>query len=142
MKDVLPAAGDDRWVAISCPTQEDHARLLAITGPDVAGWTSARQDHAIAAQLQEAGIAAGALQDCEDLMEHDPQIATRAALVTLDHPLLGPFGHVATPIRFSRDVPAPFRAPSMGEHAHQVAAEICGLSADEIAGLEAQGVFR
>ena len=38
--------------------------------------------------LQQAGIAAGALQDCEDLMDHDPQIATRGALVTLDHPLL------------------------------------------------------
>jgi len=141
-QDVLPALGDDRWVAISCPTAPDHARLLAITGADVAAWTAVREDQAIAEQLQAAGIAAGALQDCADLMERDPQIATRGALVTLDHPLLGSFGHMATPIRFSRDVPTPFRAPAMGEHAHQVAREISGLDDATIARLEAAGVFR
>ncbi|MFC3098325.1 CaiB/BaiF CoA-transferase family protein [Alteraurantiacibacter palmitatis] len=141
-QDVLPCAGEDRWVAISCPTAQDHAALLALTGPDVAAWTAARSDHAAAETLQAAGIAAGALQDCEDLIERDPQIATRGALVTLDHPLLGPFGHVATPIRFSRDVLAPFRAPGMGEHAHEVAREICGLAEDEIARLDEMGVFR
>ncbi|MXO70816.1 CaiB/BaiF CoA-transferase family protein [Alteraurantiacibacter buctensis] len=141
-QDVLPAAGEDRWVAITAFDEADYKRLIRITGEDIAGWTRTRSDIGIAELLQQAGIAAGALQDCEDLMDHDPQIATRAALVTLDHPLLGPFGHVATPIRFARDVPAPFRAPGMGEHAHQVAAEICGLDAATIAALEDQGVFR
>lgn len=141
-QDVLPCAGDDRWVAISCPRAEDHARLLEITGPDIAAWTSARSDHEAAETLQAAGIAAGALQDCEDLIERDPQIATRDALVTLDHPLLGPFGHVATPIRFSRDTFRPFRAPRMGEHAHEIARELCGLSEEQIARLDERGVFR
>jgi crotonobetainyl-CoA:carnitine CoA-transferase CaiB-like acyl-CoA transferase len=141
-QDVLPAAGTDRWVAITAFDEADYKRLIRITGEDIAAWTAARSDIGVAELLQQAGIAAGALQDCEDLMDHDPQIATRGALITLDHPLLGPFGHVATPIRFSRDVPAPFRAPGMGEHAHQVAAEICGLDAATIAALEDQGVFR
>ena len=129
-------------MAISLAGEDERARLLAITGPDIAAWTRTREDHAIAAQLQEAGIAAGALQDCEDLMEHDPQIATRGALVTLDHPMLGPFGHVATPIRFSRDVPQPFRAPGMGEHCRDVAQSICGLSPSRFDELEAAGVFK
>ncbi|WP_137680113.1 CaiB/BaiF CoA-transferase family protein [Aurantiacibacter suaedae] len=141
-QDVLPAAGDDRWVAISVFTEEDRARLLDITGPDLAAWTSQRTDHAIAAELQQAGIAAGALQDCEDLMEHDPQIAGRAALVTLDHAVLGEFGHIATPLAFSRDAMQPFRAPSMGEHAHEVARTISGLREDRIAELEEKGVFQ
>ena len=75
-------------------------------------------------------------------MEHDPQIAARDALVTLDHAVLGPFGHVATPIAFSRDAMQPFRAPSMGEHAHEVARSISGLSDDRIEELEAAGVFK
>ncbi|MEO5706273.1 MAG: CoA transferase [Alteraurantiacibacter sp.] len=141
-QDVLPAAGEDRWVAISVAGAVELARLHAITGPDVAAWTIERQDHAVAAELQAAGFAAGVLQDCEDLIENDPQMAQRGALVMLDHPLLGPFGHLATPIRFSRDIPAPFRAPGMGEHAHDVAAEICGLDAATIASLDDQGVFR
>ncbi|GFM30622.1 CoA transferase [Novosphingobium sp. PY1] len=140
-QDVFPAAGQDRWVAISAFTPEEHSRLLEIAGPDIAAWTCTREDHAIAAQLQAAGIAAGALQDCEDLIERDPQIATREVLWDLDHPLLGRFGHVATPMRFSRDRMQPFRAPSMGEHSHEIARSLSGLSVADIARLDDDGVF-
>ncbi|QZH76692.1 MAG: CoA transferase [Erythrobacter sp.] len=139
---VFPTAGEDRWVAISAFTADEHQRLLAITGADIAAWTSTREDHAIAAQLQEAGLPAGALQDCEDLMEKDPQIAARHALAMLDHPLLGPFGHTATPIAFSRDTLQPYRAPGMGEHAHEVAQAIAGISPQRIAELDELGIFR
>jgi crotonobetainyl-CoA:carnitine CoA-transferase CaiB-like acyl-CoA transferase len=141
-QDVLPAAGDDRWVAITCATKADHARLIALTGPDPAAWTAMREDHAIAVQLQAAGIVCGVVQDCEDMIERDPQLGGRGALVTLDHPLLGPFGHIATPLRFSRDAFSPFRAPGMGEHAHDVARTLCGLSDARIAELEQAGVFQ
>ncbi|WP_338243446.1 CaiB/BaiF CoA-transferase family protein [Aurantiacibacter hainanensis] len=141
-QDVFPAAGEDRWVAISCLDKEDHDRLLAITGPDIAAWTRQRADQAIAEELQAAGIAAGALQDCEDLLEHDPQIAGRAALWDIEHAVLGTFGHIATPIAFSGDELAPFRAPSMGEHAHEIAREIARLSDEEIDRLEQDGVFK
>jgi crotonobetainyl-CoA:carnitine CoA-transferase CaiB-like acyl-CoA transferase len=76
------------------------------------------------------------------LMEHDPQMAAREALVRLGHPLLGPFGHIATPIRFGRQRMQPFRAPAMGEHSHEIAREIAGLLPERIAELEAEGVFR
>jgi crotonobetainyl-CoA:carnitine CoA-transferase CaiB-like acyl-CoA transferase len=141
-QDVLPAAGDDRWVAITCPTGADHARLLALTGTDIAAWTAVREDQVIAAQLQAHGIACGVVQDCEDMIERDAQLIGRGALVTLDHPLLGPFGHIATPIRFSRDAFAPFRAPGMGEHVHEIARDLCGLSEARIAELDQAGVFQ
>lgn len=141
-QDVLPAAGEDRWVAVSCPTEADHARLLAITGADPAAWTAAREDHAIAAELQTQGIACGVVQDCEDMIERDAQLIGRGALVTLDHPLLGPFGHISTPLRFSRDQFHPFRAPGMGEHVHEIARDLCGLSEARIAELEQAGVFQ
>jgi crotonobetainyl-CoA:carnitine CoA-transferase CaiB-like acyl-CoA transferase len=141
-QDVFPAAGDDRWVAISLFSEEDREKLHAIAGPDVRAWTAQRQDRAIAEQLQAAGIAAGALQDCEDLLEHDPQIACRNALVRLEHAVLGEFGHVNTPLRFSTDGFEPFRAPSMGEHSHTVAREICGLAEDTIERLQGLGVFQ
>lgn len=141
-QDVFPAAGEDRWVAISAFSADEKRRLIGITGEDIAGWTRAREDHAIAAELQAAGLAAGILQDVEDLMERDPQIAGREALVMLDHPLLGPFGHIATPIAFSRDGMAPFRAPRMGEHTRAVATGIAGLPDDRFEDLFEQGIFR
>jgi crotonobetainyl-CoA:carnitine CoA-transferase CaiB-like acyl-CoA transferase len=141
-QDLFPALGEDRWVAISLFSDEDRARLLAVTGADIAAWTSAREDHTIAAELQTAGIACGVVQDAEDMIEHDPQLAGRGALVTLPHPQLGPFGHIATPLAFSRDAFAPFRAPGMGEHCAEVATAICGLSPARVAELEAAGVFK
>ena len=140
-QDVFPAAGEDRWVAISVADEPELVRLRALTGEDIAGWTAAREDHAIVAELQDHGFAAGVVQDCEDMIERDPQLATREALVTLDHPLLGPFGHIATPIRFSRDKPQPYRAPRMGEHGREVASEICGLDETRIDALQEMGVF-
>ena len=140
-QDVFPALGDDRWVAISLFSEDDRAKLRAIAGDDVPKWTAQRHDHAIAAELQAAGIACGVVQDCEDMIEHDAHLMARGALVTLPHPLLGPFGHIATPIRFSRDAFQPFRAPGMGEHCAEVARDLCGLSDARIAELESAGVF-
>ena len=140
-QDVFPAAGDDRWVAISLFSEAERTKLLSITGPDIDAWTSAREDHVIVELLQGHGIAAGVLQDCEDLLERDSQMAGRDALVVLNHPALGAFGHVNTPLRFSRDGFEPFRSPAMGEHSHEIARTICGLGEAEIALLQEQGAF-
>jgi crotonobetainyl-CoA:carnitine CoA-transferase CaiB-like acyl-CoA transferase len=141
-QDVLAARGEDRWVAVSLFDEADRARFEAIAGPDPGAWCAAHEDHAIAAVLQAAGIAAGVLQDPEDMIEHDPQLAEREALAMLDHPQLGRFGHMATPIRFSRDRFEPYRAPGMGEHVEEIARSICGLPAERIAELAEQGVFQ
>jgi crotonobetainyl-CoA:carnitine CoA-transferase CaiB-like acyl-CoA transferase len=113
-----------------------------LTGREIAAWTAAREEGEIVAALQAIGIAAGAVQDCGDMIDSDPQLAARGALVELDHPVLGPFDHIATPIRFSRDDPRPYRAPRMGEHTREVAQDICGLSEAEFEGLESEGVFK
>lgn len=141
-QDVLAAAGDDRWVAVSLFGDGEKAKFASIAGPDPAAWCAAREDHAIVAELQAAGLAAGVVQDLEDMIENDPQLRGRGALVTLDHPLLGPFGHMATPVRLSRDAFEPFRAPRMGEHVSEIAETLCGLDSARIAELEAEGVFQ
>jgi crotonobetainyl-CoA:carnitine CoA-transferase CaiB-like acyl-CoA transferase len=141
-QDVLAAAGEDRWVAVSLFGDDDKAKFASIAGQDPAAWCAAREDHAIVAELQAAGLAAGVVQDLEDMIDNDPQLRGRGALVTLDHPLLGPFGHMATPIRLSRDAFEPFRAPRMGEHVREIAETLCGLDAARIAELEQEGVFQ
>ncbi|NLG74825.1 MAG: CoA transferase [Xanthomonadaceae bacterium] len=151
-QDVYPTLGEDRWIAITCHSSEQWTRLcqlanLRATEPQKATnalrqWTGAQHERELAEQLQAAGIAAGPVQDIEDLIEHDPQLASRGALLTLDHAVLGPFGHMRTPITFSRSRIEPFRAPSLGEHGREIAATLCGLSAERIEALEALGVFQ
>ena len=75
-------------------------------------------------------------------MEADPQIAARGSLARIEHPLLGEFGHMRTPVTFSRSIAQPYRAPNMGEHSHSIAKELCGISDARIAELESLGVFR
>ena len=142
-QDVYPAAGDDRWVALTLPERTDWDRLVALVGSeDIAAWTARQEEGDLLQQLQSAGIAAGVAQDIEDLFEHDPAIAQRRALVELQHPLLGPFGHMRTPISLSRNPACPFRAPGLGEHSLDIARNIAGLDDSTVEELQAAGVFR
>jgi crotonobetainyl-CoA:carnitine CoA-transferase CaiB-like acyl-CoA transferase len=140
---VYPAAGRDRWVAISVDDAAEWDRLTRHVGTsELVAWTSTRADHAIVEELQRAGFAAGVVQDIEDLVENDPTLAARGALIPLQHAKLGEFGHVRTPLSLSRDRVEPFRPPSLGEHGETIARELAGLSAERIAALRDLGVFR
>jgi crotonobetainyl-CoA:carnitine CoA-transferase CaiB-like acyl-CoA transferase len=149
---VYAARGEERWVAVTFDTAADWtvfaiAEGLAAGDADareaaLAHWMAARVDADAVEHLQQLGIAAGVVQDMEDLLERDPQIRARQALLPLDHALLGRFGHVRTPIDFSASRPRPFRAPSIGEQSRQIAQTLCGLSAARIDELERLGVFK
>lgn len=143
----------ERWIAISCKSPSDWDALRLFAGlPDIedaagreatlAAWTAGQEGPALAERLQAAGIAAGVLQDIEDVLEHDPQLATMGLLVPLEHAVLGTFGHVATPLRLSRSQPAPYRAPSIGEHSREIALQLAGLAPSRFEELQAKGVFQ
>ena len=70
---------------------------------------------------RQPGIAAGVVQDIEDLIERDPQLAARGALVDARPSAARPVRSHRTPISFSRDAVAPYRAPRMGEHDREIA---------------------
>jgi crotonobetainyl-CoA:carnitine CoA-transferase CaiB-like acyl-CoA transferase len=150
---VYAVQGDDRWIAIVLPTLADWQTLRRLGNMAEAADAPAR-DAAIAAwsrhldgkplmdELQRAGIAAGVVQDVEDLVEFDPQLAARGCLFELQHPLLGPFGHMRTPLTLSGHELRPYRAPSIGEHSLSIARDICGLEPARVAELESKGVFQ
>jgi crotonobetainyl-CoA:carnitine CoA-transferase CaiB-like acyl-CoA transferase len=142
-QDVYPARGEDRWVAISVFDAEQQEQLRKLAGGrPLAEWTAEQDERQLVEQLQAIGIAAGALQDIEDLMQADEPLRARGALVTLPHPKLGAFGHVRTPVSFSLDQPQPYRAPGMGEHNAQIILEVARLGAQQLAALEAAGVLK
>src|SRR6185369_14010607 len=149
---VYPTRGEDRWIAISVATVVDWRALCtaaaidpAVEGAErearLAAWTKEQDETALLTALQSWGIAAGAVQDVQDLIERDPQIAFRGALVTLEHPLLGPFGHIRTPLSFSRSRIEPYRAPGLGEHTDLIA-RLAGLGPERVAELRERGVFQ
>jgi crotonobetainyl-CoA:carnitine CoA-transferase CaiB-like acyl-CoA transferase len=163
---VYPSLGDDRWVAIAVFDDVDWSRFVQALGtPEwaadprfaeqelrhrhqdeldshVSAWTRTRTCGEAMEILQHAGVPAGAAQNAEDVNEHDPQLAARGTFFELDHPVIGEARFEGTPIAFSRTVQHTWRsAPLLGEDNHYVFGEVLGLSAAEIADLEAEGVI-
>jgi crotonobetainyl-CoA:carnitine CoA-transferase CaiB-like acyl-CoA transferase len=92
--------------------------------------------------LQRAGVAAGVVQDGEDLQTRDPQLKERGFYVYLDHPEAGTIAHdgltfslSATPGKIQQ------RAPLLGEHNEYVYREILGFSEEEVNQLITDGVL-
>jgi len=142
-QDVYPVRGEDRWVAISLQDAAQERALHALCGGQpLAQWTAGRDGAELVRELQAIGIAAGELQDIEDLVEHDSALRARGALVQLPHPHLDPFGHVRTPITFSREQASPYRAPMLGEHGREVAMSIAGLDEARYLALVTAGVLK
>jgi crotonobetainyl-CoA:carnitine CoA-transferase CaiB-like acyl-CoA transferase len=142
-QDVFPVQGEDRWVAITLADAAQEALLMERAGGDaIATWTARFEGPALVKLLQGLGIAAGEVQDIEDLLEHDTTLRERGALAMLDHPHLGAFGHVRTPISFSLERIQPYRAPMMGEHGREVALSIARLDEAQFAALQEAGVFK
>jgi crotonobetainyl-CoA:carnitine CoA-transferase CaiB-like acyl-CoA transferase len=143
LQGVYPACGEDRWVAISAFDEADLARLKRLSGNRPIGeWTREEDEYELVDRLQGEGLAAGVVQDIEDVFDRDQPLLDRGALVDLPHPKLGHFGHVRTPITLSLDAVSPYRAPALGEHTREIALTLAGLSAERIDELEAGGVLR
>jgi crotonobetainyl-CoA:carnitine CoA-transferase CaiB-like acyl-CoA transferase len=159
---VAPAAGTDRWVAVVCEDDEQWRALCRLAGFDaaladldlasrlaradelealVAAWTASQPAAAVAARLQEAGVAAHSLDDSADLWA-DPQLSHRGHFAVVDHSLHGQI--VVEGPRFSISggrVEPLAAAPTLGEHVFDVLNGILGYDADRIADLAAAEVL-
>ncbi|MEE8471581.1 MAG: CoA transferase, partial [Dehalococcoidia bacterium] len=93
------------------------------------------------ALMQAGGVAAGVVQNAEDILDKDPQLRHRGHIQKLDHTEMGPVNHYAWPPKLSR-TPARMRpAPCLGEHTEYVCTEVLGMSDGEFLELLASGVF-
>jgi crotonobetainyl-CoA:carnitine CoA-transferase CaiB-like acyl-CoA transferase len=150
---VYAVQGEDQWIAIALPGALDwqrfreFAKLSDASDADardaaIEAWSSPQEGNALMVALQRAGFAAGLVQDIEDLLERDPQLAARRSLVPLQHAVLGTFGHMRTPLTLSRTQLQPFRAPGIGEHSLSISREVCGLDAARVVQLQSLGIFQ
>jgi crotonobetainyl-CoA:carnitine CoA-transferase CaiB-like acyl-CoA transferase len=113
---VLPARGEDKWVAVvtgpTSPISEGElARMVASDEPAAA-----------AAGLHAAGVAAAPVQPTHEL-GHDPQLVASGFWQTMDRRYVGLHTLGAPPFRFDGrrpDTRGP--APTLGEHTEEVLA--------------------
>ena len=109
----------------------------------VAAWTRQQDAFALMEWLQARHVIAGLVQNAQDLLEHDPQLAAREHFVELDHPEMGRTIYNGIPYRLSR-TPGRLRtpAPLLGQHNAEILGELLQLNSADIASLSSEEVLK
>jgi crotonobetainyl-CoA:carnitine CoA-transferase CaiB-like acyl-CoA transferase len=104
-------------------------------------WTTQHTAEEVMTLLQEAGVAAGIVQDAKDLAQ-DPQLRGRSFFIKVDHPIRGEVILDGNPIKLSA-TPAQCQraAPLLGQDNNYVYQELLGMKQEEIVSYTEQGIF-
>lgn len=159
---VFPCSGDDNWCAIAARSDAEWqalAQVLQLPVDQRFGTLAGRRDHEddldaavaartstwdrreLAAALQAVHVPAWPVLSSSDLID-DPQLAARGFWRRVTHPVIGEMTAPAAPFQHDGERAGPVRsAPLLGEHTHELAASLLGLSDSEIERLEAEQVL-
>jgi len=156
---VVQCRGADAWVAIELEDVSDcqvicrflegddlfnetmpvSASALANLQSSIAEWAKGLTPMQVTLKLQLLGLAAGPVQNTEDLWR-DAQLRSRQSFIVVSHPDIG---RVEYPDALDRLDRTPgrvaSRAPRLGEHTSEVLQQWLGLDATAIANLESSG---
>lgn len=107
----------------------------------VGEWAAARTRDEAYEALRRARVPAAPVRNLLEVME-DPHMHARGMLHRVEHRDLGPVVLPHSPLRFP-ETPAPalLSSPHAGEHNRDVYGGLLGLSEQEIAELESEGVI-
>ena len=158
--------GEDRWCAIAVFNDEEwHAFCRVIGNPSwtkeerfatllarkenedeldrlVEEWTKERTPEEVMELMQRDGVAAGVVQNAEDMLVRDPQLRAREHYVYLDHSEAGRTAYDGVPFKLSATPSRPrSAAPLLGEHNDYVYKELLGMSEEEINEYLVEGVI-
>ena len=149
----ITALDDEMWARLAKTIELDDDRLDSLGGrrahrelvdTAVSTWCAARPADAAMDLLQStAAVAAGAVQNAEDLVERDEQLRDRRFWLEAEHDVFGPRLHDRFPAQWSRSDLEPYvRAPAfLGEANFDVLTEIAGLEVEQVAEGIADGLF-
>jgi crotonobetainyl-CoA:carnitine CoA-transferase CaiB-like acyl-CoA transferase len=150
----IAVATDEQWVnlvaALDSPAWATHDELASIAGrrrrhdeidEHLSEWCAARTSSEIIETLWEAGVPVAKVMQPHRVGDL-PQLVHRGFYELLDHPVNPTARYSTLPMRISSG-PQRFHrttAPLLGQHNHEVLTGL-GLSEDEIAHLEEQGII-
>lgn len=161
---IYPCREADTWVAISIEGKADWAAFCAAAGhPEwrddprftsaearhanvaaldaaVEGWTRGLRRGEAVERLQAAGLAAGPVLRSDELLE-DERLKARGMIVASDHPVTGAHRQLGLPWRMDSLGVQYRRAALLGEHTRALLTDLLGMSDEEYARLDAEGVL-
>jgi benzylsuccinate CoA-transferase BbsF subunit len=158
-------SGNDSWCVIAVYTEDEWRSLCAVLDePTLAAnpkfttglnrirnrtelnehierWTIRHDAYEVMKRLQNAGVAAGVVQNTAQLA-NDPHLKARGFIANIEHPEMGSLLHGGLPLKLSL-TPGSVRshAPLLGEHNDYVLSDLLGLDDAEIGRLKELGIF-
>jgi len=162
---IYPCAGDDEWIAIACRSDTEWQALGCVIDEPwcsdpawrhrdaryadqdrldaaVAGWTRGQDKFVAAERVLAAGVPASAVQRPDERVDRDPSTANFGLWPTVHHTRIGDVRVDGLPVHLSEtDWRMERGAPCLGEHNAEILRRLLGLSPDEVAQLEAEGVL-
>jgi crotonobetainyl-CoA:carnitine CoA-transferase CaiB-like acyl-CoA transferase len=163
---IYRCVGEDTWVAIAARGDEEWQALARLIGGDglaadlrfaahanrvanedaldalIGGWTRGLDRYDVARRCQDAGIAAGPVQDAGDLAGRDEQLASRGFFTTVRSESRGEYGLDRFPARFNGECPPRYDAVhEIGADTFDVLTGLLGYSDDEAADLLSGGAL-
>jgi len=157
--------GKERWVAIAVTSDGQWQAFKRVVGEPgwakeprfqtlmgrkenedeldrlVEEWTVSHAAEEVMKLMQQAGVPAGVVQNCEDVFQ-DPQMKYRQHFKVLKHAVIGPHHYDGHPYKLSK-TPGELRwaGPIFGQHVEYVCSQLLGMSKEEMADCMAEGVF-
>lgn len=162
--------GDDRWVAISCFTDDEWSALVKVAGLDEATvgrqfgsltdrlaqqdqlddlitiWTSGLDAYEVMERLQAVGVPAGVCQTAADRCDRDGQLAALSWLTEVTGTKIGTWPIPEVPVKLA-DSPAYIGgptnrgAPGYGEDTDYILSSLLNYSERQIEDLRVDGVI-
>ena len=159
---------DDQWCAIAVVDDEQWRALCRLMGADdwlndrtlssvegraarrseidaqISQWTVDQDRYELMDRCQQAGVPAGVVQTGDDLVSRDPQLAQANMHFAYNdpHPDLGPLKADRLPLQFEQTPATVYnRSEVFGESNASVATDWLGMSAEDVARLEADGII-
>jgi len=158
-------SGADRWCVIGVFNETEWENLCNILGrPDwtreerfshlsrrkenkedldrfLEQWTLQHSPEEVVNLLQQGGVAAGVVQNAEDLA-NDPHLRARDFFIPLEHPVLGKTVADASPIKFKENSKVEWEsAPLLGEDNRYVYMELLGFTEGELSSYIEKGII-
>ncbi|MEE2036556.1 formyl-CoA transferase [Nocardiopsis sp. CT-R113] len=103
-------------------------------------WTAQIPKWDVLAALNAHNIPCGPIMSTREIID-DPTLRANGVITTVEHPERGPYSTVSSPIRLSDSPVDVVRSPLLGEHNADVYRGELGLSDEDLAELESNGVI-